>query len=85
MAFSTREWKRGRIGDDIDFSLGDGYWFAYISTTTVGLGDVRVLLTVFCIFVCESFFVCLIMDSHRGLVEFCRFICSISSSQKYCY
>jgi hypothetical protein len=23
-----------------DFSFQDGYWFAYISTTTVGLGDI---------------------------------------------
>ena len=31
-------WKERRLGLD-DFALHDGYWFAFISTTTVGLGD----------------------------------------------
>lgn len=31
-------WRRERLQDD-EFELKDGYWFAYISTTTVGLGD----------------------------------------------
>lgn len=43
MAFTTRQWNRERLGADNDFTFGDGYWFAYISTTTVGLGDVRML------------------------------------------
>ena len=33
----TSRWKNKRL--DEDMSLGEGYWFAYISTTTVGLGD----------------------------------------------
>lgn len=33
-----QQWRKDRLEDD-EFSLRDGYWFAYISTTTVGLGD----------------------------------------------
>lgn len=38
IAVITVNWKRSYLGDD-DFDLSDGYWFAYISSTTVGLGD----------------------------------------------
>jgi len=38
IASVVRAWKKRRIGLN-DFSLRDGYWFAFISTTTVGLGD----------------------------------------------
>jgi hypothetical protein len=31
-------WRYKRL-NDTDFNFADGYWFAYISTTTVGLGD----------------------------------------------
>jgi Ion channel len=37
IAAKTINWKRRRLGDD--FSSNDAFWFAYISTTTVGLGD----------------------------------------------
>uniref|UniRef100_A0A7S2VE22 Potassium channel domain-containing protein n=1 Tax=Entomoneis paludosa TaxID=265537 RepID=A0A7S2VE22_9STRA len=30
-------WKKDRLGDS--FGMRDAYWFSYISTTTVGLGD----------------------------------------------
>ena len=33
----TKAWKQVRLGEDLDY--GDMYWMAYISTTTVGLGD----------------------------------------------
>lgn len=33
----TERWKLKRLGDDA-FTMREGYWFAYISTTTVGLG-----------------------------------------------
>lgn len=33
----TTRWKDQRL--DEEMTLGEGYWFAYISTTTVGLGD----------------------------------------------
>jgi len=32
-------WNQNRLGDDGAVSYEDSYWFAYISTTTVGLGD----------------------------------------------
>jgi len=32
-------WNQQRLGDDGAVSYEDSYWFAYISTTTVGLGD----------------------------------------------
>jgi hypothetical protein len=39
IAALTVDWKNTRLpGDDFDF--GEGYWFAFISTTTVGLGDI---------------------------------------------
>ena len=31
------KWKEERL--DLEFEMHDSYWFAYISTTTVGLGD----------------------------------------------
>jgi hypothetical protein len=34
----TEDWKESRLGEEQDFTRG--YWFAYISTTTVGLGDI---------------------------------------------
>jgi hypothetical protein len=37
IAAKTVVWKEGRLGES--FGLRDGYWFAYISTTTIGLGD----------------------------------------------
>lgn len=35
----TQDWKNTRLGDN-EFDFGEGYWFAFISTTTVGLGDI---------------------------------------------
>mmetsp|Transcript_18142 Transcript_18142/g.49512 ORF Transcript_18142/g.49512 Transcript_18142/m.49512 type:complete len:569 (+) Transcript_18142:97-1803(+) len=37
IAASTIAWKEARL--DESFSIRDSYWFSYISTTTVGLGD----------------------------------------------
>jgi hypothetical protein len=37
LAQYSRLWAEAR--SDTDLSLYDAYWFAYISTTTVGLGD----------------------------------------------
>ena len=37
IAATIREWKWRRLEEDMSYA--DGYWFAYISTTTVGLGD----------------------------------------------
>ena len=37
IAFVYQHWKTSRLG--IDFKLSDAYWFSYVSTTTVGLGD----------------------------------------------
>jgi Ion channel len=34
----STHWQHVKLGEEFDFA--DGYWFAYISTTTVGLGDV---------------------------------------------
>lgn len=34
----TVDWKVSRMGEE--FSMSDAFWFAYISTTTVGLGDI---------------------------------------------
>lgn len=39
IAGHTVQWKRERL-EDSSFGLNDGYWFAYISTTTIGLGDI---------------------------------------------
>ena len=38
VSYNTREWKKDLLGNEM--SQRDGYWFAYISTTTVGLGDI---------------------------------------------
>jgi hypothetical protein len=38
IAAKTDVWKEYRLGES--FSFRDGYWFAYISTTTIGLGDI---------------------------------------------
>lgn len=38
VSFYTLDWKVSRRGEGFQFA--DAYWFAYISTTTVGLGDV---------------------------------------------
>jgi len=37
IAAVTQNWKAARLGEDMDFS--EAYWFSYVSTTTVGLGD----------------------------------------------
>mmetsp|Transcript_12849 Transcript_12849/g.35573 ORF Transcript_12849/g.35573 Transcript_12849/m.35573 type:complete len:532 (+) Transcript_12849:76-1671(+) len=37
MAYVVKKWKSSRLGEPMD--LGEAYWFSYISTTTVGLGD----------------------------------------------
>lgn len=37
IAMKTVNWKSRRLGEN--FSSSNAYWFAYISTTTVGLGD----------------------------------------------
>uniref|UniRef100_A0A7S2YM95 Potassium channel domain-containing protein n=1 Tax=Entomoneis paludosa TaxID=265537 RepID=A0A7S2YM95_9STRA len=38
IAWAAQAWKKNRVEGPFDF--GDGYWFAYLSTTTIGLGDV---------------------------------------------
>ena len=41
LAQVTRTWKNDRLAEEADdFDYWDGVWFAYISTTTVGLGDI---------------------------------------------
>lgn len=41
IAAVTVRWKRTRLGPSADdFTIRDGYWFGYISSTTVGLGDI---------------------------------------------
>ena len=37
IAVVTKSWKAERLGEDMQFS--EAYWFSFISTTTVGLGD----------------------------------------------
>ncbi|KAL7577683.1 hypothetical protein ACA910_015194 [Epithemia clementina (nom. ined.)] len=37
IAVVTIQWKKDRLGEQ--FSMKDSYWFSYISTTSVGLGD----------------------------------------------
>jgi hypothetical protein len=37
IAQHTLHWSKNRMGDE--FAFDDAYWLAYISTTTVGLGD----------------------------------------------
>jgi len=37
IAAVTQAWKAARLDEEMDFS--EAYWFSYISTTTVGLGD----------------------------------------------
>lgn len=39
IAVITAWWKRNQLGE-ADFQFSDGYWFSYISITTVGLGDI---------------------------------------------
>ena len=39
IAALTVRWKKNRL-DMEDFTLADGFWFAFISSTTVGLGDI---------------------------------------------
>jgi hypothetical protein len=36
---ATTSYMRARVGDTT-FTNADGYWFAYISSTTVGFGDI---------------------------------------------
>lgn len=38
IAAYTQSWKRSRLEEDV--GADETYWFAYISTTTVGLGDI---------------------------------------------
>ena len=38
-ASAAETWKGRRLGD-YSFGLRDGYWFSYITSTTVGLGDI---------------------------------------------
>jgi len=37
-ALKTKKWKEERLGEPFEFK--DAYWFSYISTTTIGLGDI---------------------------------------------
>ena len=37
LAWKTVYWKEERLGDDFEYR--DAYWFSFITTTTVGLGD----------------------------------------------
>jgi len=39
LASVTAKWKHNILGEE-NFSFRDGYWFSYISSTTVGLGDI---------------------------------------------
>ena len=39
LASMTDGWKHRRLGDT-SFTFRDGYWFSYISITTVGFGDI---------------------------------------------
>ena len=40
LALAMQRYRRNRVGDD--FSLSDAYWFSYITTTTVGFGDIHI-------------------------------------------
>jgi len=42
----TVNWKEKRLGE-YSFDLRDGYWFSYITSTTVGLGDIHLEPEVF--------------------------------------
>jgi Ion channel len=39
IAVATLDYKVNQVGNT-GFTLGDGYWFTYISSTTIGLGDI---------------------------------------------
>jgi hypothetical protein len=38
IAVATYDYKYYRVGET-SFSMNDGYWFAFVSSTTIGLGD----------------------------------------------
>lgn len=40
LALSMQKYRRNRL--DEDFSRKDAYWFSYITTTTVGFGDIHI-------------------------------------------
>lgn len=40
LALAMQKYRRNRVGDD--FALSDAYWFSYITTTTVGFGDIHI-------------------------------------------
>lgn len=67
-------WNADRLGTS-DVSFRDGYWFAYISTTTIGLGDFTlnpaVLVATDMIFWPFIFLL--------GFVLFSAFICNLSA------
>jgi hypothetical protein len=39
IAVATYDYKVYRVGET-DFTMNEGYWFAYVSSTTIGLGDI---------------------------------------------
>jgi len=40
-AFVTRWWKLSRLGEaPSEFTFSDSFWFSYISSTTIGFGDI---------------------------------------------
>lgn len=47
LAVSIQRYQKTIIGEEDDFPLKGAYWFAYITTTTVGFGDIHISHTEF--------------------------------------